>query len=116
MLNFDEARFRVGVAPGEEIVVPVYVTELYTATAEDWKSITIIQTIIANGTVIPPLMIIQSKQHVENLYSTKLEKDVRVVLSDSGHPNKGISLILLDYIALHTKASLDKRPKVLLID
>jgi hypothetical protein len=28
VLNFDEARFRVGVAPGEEIVVPAYVKEV----------------------------------------------------------------------------------------
>jgi hypothetical protein len=53
---------------------------------------------------------------MENWYSTKLEKDVRVVLSDSGYTNKEISLILLDHIALHTNAGLDKRPKVLLID
>jgi hypothetical protein len=28
MLNFDEARFQVGVAPGKEVVVPVYVKEV----------------------------------------------------------------------------------------
>ena len=61
MLNFDEAGFQVNVAPGEEIVVPAYVTELYTATAEDQKSITMIETIIENGIVISLLMIIQGK-------------------------------------------------------
>lgn len=30
ILNFDEAGFRVGVAPGEEIVVPAYVKEVST--------------------------------------------------------------------------------------
>jgi primosomal protein N' len=116
VLNFVEAGFRVGVAPREEIVVLAYVTKLYTATAKDRKSITMIETIIANGIVIPPLMIIQGKQHMENWYSTKLEKDVRVVLSDSRYTNKEISLILLDHIALHTNAGLDKRSKVLLMD
>jgi hypothetical protein len=38
------------------------------------------------------------------------------VLSDSRYTNKEISLILLDYIILHTNASMDKRPKVLLMD
>ena len=28
ILNFDEAGFRVGVAPGEEIIVPAYVVEV----------------------------------------------------------------------------------------
>src|SRR5271169_4751517 len=75
-----------------------------------------IETIIANGTTIPPLMIIQDKQHMESRYSSKLEKGVRVVLSDSGYTNKEISLIYLDQIILHTNAGLDKPPKVLLLD
>jgi len=28
ILNFDEAGFRVGVAPGEDIIVPTYVVEV----------------------------------------------------------------------------------------
>jgi hypothetical protein len=75
-----------------------------------------IETIITNGTTIPPLIIIQSKQHMESWYSLKLEKGVRVVLSDSGYRNKEISLIYLDHIILHTNARLDKLPKVLFID
>jgi hypothetical protein len=75
-----------------------------------------VETIIANGTTIPPLMIIQGKQHMEIWYSSKLEKGVRVVLSDSGYTNKEISLIYLDHIILHTNAGLDKPPKVLLMD
>jgi hypothetical protein len=38
------------------------------------------------------------------------------VLLNSKYTNKEISLILLDYIALHTNASLNKRLKVLLMD
>jgi len=75
-----------------------------------------IETIIADRTVIPLVMIIQGKQHIENWYSEKLEKGVQVVLSDSGYTNKEISLILLDHIILHTNAGIDKRLKVLLID
>jgi len=65
-MNFDEAGFRVGVAPREEIVVPAYVQELYTATAKDRKSLTMIETIIADRTTIPPFMTIQGKQHIES--------------------------------------------------
>ena len=53
---------------------------------------------------------------MENWYSSKLEKGIQVCLLDSRYTNKEISLILLDYIILHTNASLDKPPKVLLID
>jgi hypothetical protein len=89
---------------------------LYTATAEDRKSITMVETIIANGTTIPLIIIIQGKQHMESWYSSKLEKGVQVVLLDSRYTNKEISLIYLDHIILHTNAGLDKPPKVLLMD
>ena len=75
-----------------------------------------VETIIANGTTIPPLMIIQGKQHMESWYSSKLEKGVQVVLLDSRYTNKEISLIYLDHIILHTNARLDKPPNVLLMD
>jgi hypothetical protein len=64
---------------------------LYTTTAEDRKSITMDETIIADGTTIPPIIIIQGKQHIESWYSSKLEKGIRVVLSDSRYTNKEIS-------------------------
>jgi len=35
-----------------------------------------VETIIANGTTIPLIIIIQGKQHIENWYSLKLEKGV----------------------------------------
>ena len=89
---------------------------MYTTTAEDCKSITMIKTIITNGKMIPPVMIIQGRQHMESWYSDKFEKGVRVVLLESGYTNKEISLILLDHIILHTSASLDKPRKVLLMD
>jgi hypothetical protein len=89
---------------------------LYTTTAKDRKSITIVETIIANGMTIPPLIIIQGKQYMESWYSSKLEKGVQVVLLDSGYTNKEISLIYLDHIILHTNTRLDKPPKVLLIN
>jgi hypothetical protein len=89
---------------------------MYTATAEDCKSITIIETIIANRKTIPPIIIIQSRQHMESWYLDKLKKGVRVVLSEFRYTNKEISLILLNHIILHTGASLNKPWKVLLID
>jgi hypothetical protein len=61
-------------------------------------------------------MIIQGKQHMESWYLEKLKKGVQVVLSESGYTNKEISLILLNYIILYTNASIDKPPKVLLMD
>jgi DDE superfamily endonuclease len=75
-----------------------------------------IETIIADGTTIPPVMIVQGKRYIENWYLEKLEKGVRVVLSDSRYTNKEILLILLNHIILYTEAGINKPLKVLLID
>jgi hypothetical protein len=75
-----------------------------------------VETIIASGTTIPPLIIIQGRQHMESWYSSRLEKGVQVVLSNSRYTNREISLIYLDHLILYTNARLDKPLKVLLID
>jgi hypothetical protein len=61
-------------------------------------------------------MTIQGKQYMESWYLEKLEKGTQVALSDSGYTNKEISLLLLDFIILHTNAGIDKPMKVLLMD
>ena len=75
-----------------------------------------IETIIANGTTIPPMIIIQERVHMENWYTDKLDDNVQVVLSDSGYINSELALIYLDYLIKHTNAGIDKPTKVLLMD
>jgi DDE superfamily endonuclease len=75
-----------------------------------------VETIVVNGTTIPPFIIIQGKSHISNWYSEKLEKDAIVVLSDSRYTNKDIALIYLDHLIKHMGAGIDKPPKVLLMD
>ena len=45
VLNIDELGARVGCPRGEHIIVPIEVKELYTASPENRKSVTIIKTI-----------------------------------------------------------------------
>jgi hypothetical protein len=75
-----------------------------------------VETIVANGTTIPPMIIIQGRVHMENWYTDKLNNDVRVVLSDSGYINSELALIYLDHLIKHTNAGMDKPIKVLLMD
>ena len=75
-----------------------------------------IETIIANSTTIPLMIIIQGRVHMENWYTDKLDDNVQVVLSDSGYINSELALIYLDYLIKHTNAGIDKPTKVLLMD
>ena len=52
--NFDETGVRVGCPGGEVILVPTHVTELYTPSPENRKSVSIIEAIYADGSEPPP--------------------------------------------------------------
>ena len=52
--NFDESGVRVGCPKREEIVVPIEIKELYTSSPENRKSVTIIESISADGRPPPP--------------------------------------------------------------
>lgn len=58
MLNMDESGARVGCPRGEHIIVPAQVKELYTASLENRKSVTVVETIIADRRkLLPPFVI-----------------------------------------------------------
>jgi hypothetical protein len=56
----------VGYPSGEEVVVPSSIITVYTASPENRRSISIIETISAVGKTIPPVLIIQGKLHMES--------------------------------------------------
>ena len=57
--NFDETDIRIGCSTKEEVVIPVDILEVYTKSPKDRKLITVIKTISAADSVIPPILIIQ---------------------------------------------------------
>ena len=62
----DETRFRVGIPGGERVLVLIRVLELYTPSPENRTSITVIETVSAIRKVIPPVLIIKGKKHIES--------------------------------------------------
>jgi hypothetical protein len=45
--------------PAEEyVIVPIYIKEMYTRVSENRKSLTVIESIAANRTAIPPVVIV----------------------------------------------------------
>jgi hypothetical protein len=114
--NMDETGFRVGIPGGERVLVPLAVSELYTPSPENRTSITVIETVSAIGKVIPPVLIIEGKKHMESWYHDNLDGDERILLSDSGYSNDELALKWLQHFILHTNSSSYSDPKVLLLD
>ncbi|RFU32109.1 hypothetical protein B7463_g4222, partial [Scytalidium lignicola] len=59
----DETGFRVGITPGEEVIVLVEIKELYEGTFENRKSVTVIECVSADGKApIPPVILVEGNK------------------------------------------------------
>jgi hypothetical protein len=93
MLNIDESGARVRCPRGEHVIIPAKVKELYTASPENRKSVTVIETIIANGREpLPPFVIAPRKQIMDNWINEKLIGKERIVATPTGYTNNEIAL------------------------
>ena len=89
---------------------------MYVPMAENRKSITMIESICANGTATPLIIIVQGRQHMKSWYNEKLTGEELVLLSDSGYTNNELAMIYLEHFIKHTNADPDQPTKVLLMD
>jgi hypothetical protein len=112
----DETGFQVGILGGEEVIVPITASELYTPSPENRVSITIIKAVSASGKVTPPVLIIPGKMHMESWYHESLSSTERILLSDSSYTNDQLAMEWLQHFIFHTSSSRDSDLKVLLLD
>ena len=109
MLNIDESGAQVGCPGGEHVVVLAEVKELYTASPENRKSITVIETIIADGREPLPLFVITPrKQIIDNWINKKLIGKERIATTLTIYTNNEIALQYIDHLIKHLQASLNK--------
>ena len=115
--NMDESGVRVGCPTGEIVIVPTHVKELYTASPENRKSITIIETICADGSPPPPPVVIcPGEKIMESWISDNLLGAEVIAVSQTGYTNENIALAWLDHFIKHVDAGPDKHWRMLLLD
>lgn len=112
----DETGFRIRIPGGERVIVPRTAKELYTPSPENRTSITIIEAVSAVGGVIPPLLIVPGKIHIDSWYHPQLQGTERVLLSDTGFTNDKVGKRWLEHFVQHTKSTTYSKPKVLLVN
>ena len=67
IINFDETNFLIGCIEAQDILVPDEVRELYAASLENRKSLSIFESIDAAGNIhIPSLIVIASHEIMPN--------------------------------------------------
>ena len=98
------------------MIVPQTITELYTPSPENRISITIIESVCSNGTVIAPVLIIPGKTHMESWYHENLAGKERILLSESGYSNDELAIIWLQHFIKQTKSTKESSWKVMILD
>jgi len=115
--NVDESGVRVGCRNGETVIVPTEVKELYTASPENRKSITIIETICADGRPpLPPVDICPVEKIIEDWVYDNLSGAEMIAISQTGYTNERIALRWLDHFIKHVAAGPEAYWRILLLD
>ncbi|RPB04655.1 hypothetical protein L873DRAFT_1666161, partial [Choiromyces venosus 120613-1] len=115
--NMDESGIGIGCPTGEIIIVPTEVKELYNASPENRKSLTIIEAICLDGTPPPPPVIIcPGEKIMESWIHENLTGAEVITVSPTGYTNENITLAWLDHLIKYIKAGLDKYWHMLLVD
>jgi hypothetical protein len=117
ILNMDETGVRIGCPYGEDVVVPKAITEHYSLSPENRKSLTIIETIKADGSKpLPPFIIAPGAQIMENWLAEELEGDERIGVSSTGYTDNNLALQYLDHMIKYSGAGPDAHWRISLLD
>jgi hypothetical protein len=113
----DESGARISCPTGEHVIVPIEVKELYTASPENRKSVTIIETIHADGREpLPPFVIAPGKKIMDNWVLENLIRTEYIEYMPTGYTNNDVAMKYLDHLIKYLRAGLDKPWKILLLD
>ena len=112
----DEKGARLTCLAGEEVIVPVYIKEMCTGIPENRRSLTVIESISADGKAIPLVVIVPGWKLMENWFSAYITGHELITLSLTGYTNEGVCIEWLDHFIKHNKCGPDQLWHVLLID
>ena len=115
--NFDESGVRVGCPRGETIVVPIDCKEKYTRSPENRKSLSMMESISADGREPPPpAIIVPGKRIMDSWIHDNLKGDELILLSDTGYTNDTLAVAWMKHFIKHVDAGLNKPWKMLLLN
>jgi hypothetical protein len=105
--NVDETGFRVGVGRRHKVISRDPSKKVYMADADNRSHVTVVECVQADGTQIPPMVILPGKRHLERNFPPGLPDDVLMAVSDTGYNNDELSMDWLR-ITISTQNSVNK--------
>src|SRR6202161_3758101 len=107
---------RIACPAGQEVVVPIGIKEMYVGVPENRLSLTIIESVSADGKAIPPIVIVPGETIMESWFHENMTGHEVVTVSPSGYINEEICIRWLDHFIKHNNCGPDKPWRILLMD
>jgi hypothetical protein len=73
--NMDETGFRIGVIAGRIVITHLTTKAVYLADPDNRESLTAVETIGADGSTIPPMLILKGDVLLEKYFENDLENE-----------------------------------------
>ena len=88
--NIDEKGCRLACPAEEDVIVPIGIKKMYVRVPENRLSVTVVESISADGKAIPPLVIVPGRNIMMSWFSEQMTGAEVISVSPSGYTNKGI--------------------------
>jgi len=89
----DEKGAQVYMPAREEVVVPIRIKEIYTGIPENRISLTIIESISADGKAIPPVVIVPGVMIMVSWFHENMTGHEVITVSPTEYTNEGICMV-----------------------
>jgi len=88
----DETGFRIGVIAGRVVITHLTTKAVYLADPDNRESLTAIETVCADGSTIPPMLILKGDVLLEKYFENDLQNETLLATSSSGYSNEGLAM------------------------
>jgi hypothetical protein len=89
----DEKGARIYMPASEEVIVPIRIKEMYTGIPENRISLTIIESISADGKAIPPVVIVPGVIIMVSWFHENMTGHKVIIVSPTRYTNEGICIV-----------------------
>jgi hypothetical protein len=88
----DETGFRIRVIVGRVIITHLSTKAVYLTDPNNRESITVVETVCADCSTIPPMLILKGDALLERHFENDLENETLLATSPTGYSNEGLGM------------------------
>jgi hypothetical protein len=114
--NIDETGFRIGVINGRTVITHLNTKAVYLSDPDNREPLTAVETVCADGSTIPPMLILKGEVLLQKYFENHLENDTLFVKSASGYSNEGLAPKYLIHFHNNTWKKTKGRWRMLIFD